>query len=62
MFNPFHTELEEHTVYWRNPTPAEIRFGHGAIHYCPIPWADCKKPNGEFKAWCKFQGLRYNRG
>lgn len=48
---------------WRRPTPAEIRFGHGAPHYRdfdPIEWVT---DNGHtFKQWIKADdGLRYYR-
>lgn len=33
MYNPFKPEIPGNIVGWRNPTPSEIRFGHGAIHY-----------------------------
>jgi hypothetical protein len=32
MYNAYKCDAGE-IVYRRNPTPAEIRFGHGAIHY-----------------------------
>lgn len=32
MYNAYQCEAGE-IVYRRNPTPGEIRFGHGATHY-----------------------------
>lgn len=53
---------------WRQPTPQEIRFGHGAIHYKDMPVSLWLKhcPHGGFpslKTWvkCPHDGLRYYR-
>lgn len=47
----------------RNPTPAEIRFGYGAIHYKDLPKILFTKPDGTLKRWtvCPIDGLRYYR-
>lgn len=45
--------------YYRKPTPGEIRFGEGALHYLGIPLAECVKPNGDVKRWVKISGIRY---
>lgn len=48
-------------TYWRHPTPAEIRFGNGAIHYLDIEIEKVMKPNGKLKKWfIHTDGLRYN--
>lgn len=49
--------------YHRNPTPSEVRFGHGAIHYRDFPVEECVKPDGTLKKWfvAKDDGLRYYR-
>lgn len=50
-------------TYHRNPTAAEIRFGHGAIHYRTFPTAECTWPDRTLKSWFTSQddGLRYYR-
>jgi len=47
----------------RNPTPSEIRFGHGATHYKEFPRSLWAKANGDLKQWivCPIDGLRYYR-
>lgn len=47
----------------RNPTPLEIRFGHGATHYKDFPRKLWVKPDGSIKLWtvCPHDGLRYYR-
>ncbi|MAG28101.1 hypothetical protein CMI47_21455 [Candidatus Pacearchaeota archaeon] len=49
--------------YHREPTAAEIKFGHGATHYKDFRSDKCRKPNGDFKRWlvCPDDGLRYYR-
>lgn len=54
------TEVEFH----RNPTKAEIKFGHGAIHYRTFPLEEvCFEGTRILKAWivAKDDGLRYYR-
>ena len=47
----------------RNPTPSEIRFGYGAIHYRDFDVEYWLKPDGTLKKWIKADdGLRYYRG
>jgi hypothetical protein len=48
---------------WRNPTPSEIRFGHGATHYKDMPLELWKRKDGSLKFWtvCPHDGLRYYR-
>lgn len=47
--------------YWRNPTPQEIKFGEGAIHYRSFYGYECHNENYEPKKWFKADnGLRYN--
>lgn len=46
----------------RNPTKAEIRFGHGCFHYREFPIDLWLKPDGQLKKWISFRGLRYYRG
>lgn len=46
---------------WRQPTKAEIKFGHGAIHWGEFERSYWLKPDGSFYKWRKFDGLRYNR-
>lgn len=48
---------------WRKPTPAEIRFGHGATHYKDFPRELWEKKDGSLKFWtvCPYDGLRYYR-
>ena len=46
----------------RNPTPSEIKWGYGAIHYRDFDMADWLKPDGTLKTWIKADdGLRYYR-
>ena len=47
----------------RQPTAAEVRFGHGAIHYKDFDRELWLKPDGTLKKWvvCPFDGLRYYR-
>lgn len=50
--------------YHRNPTPREIKFGHGATHYRYAPLADIGITcNGDLKKWyvSPYDGLRYYR-
>ena len=63
MINPFKPENPDNVVYWRPPTPAEIRFGDGAIHYAEFRRGDCSKPDGTLKKWFKsyYDDLRYYR-
>lgn len=51
-------------TYHRSPTPSEIRFGYGAIHYKDFDREICIKSDGKVKKWlvCPFDGLRYYRG
>jgi len=46
-------------IYHRNPTPQEVKFGEGAIHWIEIPKSVCCKKSGELKLWCKYMGERY---
>lgn len=48
---------------YRNPTPAEIRRGYGAIHYLDFPVQLLEKKGGGLKKWTisQFDGLRYYR-
>lgn len=47
----------------RNPTPAEVKRGYGAIHYLEYPLELLRKKNGQLKHWTvsRFDGLRYYR-
>jgi hypothetical protein len=47
----------------RNPTAAEVRFGHGAVHYKSFPVELWLKPDGTLKRWIRSvqDGLRYYR-
>lgn len=48
--------------YWRHPTPAEIKLGHGAIHWLAVNLEEVRKPDGTLKKWfIGKDGLRYNR-
>ena len=49
--------------YWRHPTPYELKFGEGALHYRSFPRSEVVKTNGEFKKWfiAPDDKLRYNR-
>jgi len=65
MYNPYQCE-EGETVYRRQPTMAEIRFGHGAIHYRTFTIADTPEmflPDGSRKRFFKAKddGLFYRR-
>ncbi len=53
----------ESVTYHRNPTPAEVRFGEGAVHYRDFPVAECCLPNSRsLKRWIVADdGLRYYR-
>ena len=50
-------------TYHRPPTPAEVKFGEGAIRYRTFPIEECTKPGRILKKWFKAQddGLRYYR-
>ena len=54
------SEKDGYITYWRNPTPAEIKFGEGAIHYLSVPMTEVRKPDGKLKKWFVKDGLRYN--
>jgi len=59
---PFNLREMENTItYHRQPTKAEIKFGHGAKHYKDFPLSQCTKPDGNYKKWliCTIDGLRY---
>lgn len=47
----------------RNPTPYEIRFGEGAVHYKDFDRELLVKRDGTLKAWvvCPHAALRYYR-
>ena len=49
-------------VYHRDPTDAEIRFGHGATHYMDVPLAACSHPGTRIpKRWITgSDGLRWS--
>lgn len=52
---------ERMIAYWRNPTPAEIKFGYGAIHYRYFPASQVLK-GFRLKRWTVGpDGLRYYR-
>jgi hypothetical protein len=55
MFNPFTPKDPQNTVYWRNPTTAEIRLGYGCTHY-----AEFTPDEHKGRRWFKGRdGLRY---
>lgn len=64
MYNPFKPEIPGNIVYYRQPNPGEIRFGHGAIHYREFTRDECQKPDGTLKKWFKSPDdkMRYYRG
>lgn len=46
--------------YYRQPTPSEIKFGNGCLHYRSFSPLDCTHVNGKVKQWFKADdGLRY---
>lgn len=50
--------------YHRNPTPSEIRFGYGAIHYAVFTVEEACYPGTRIaKRWfvSPYDGLRYYR-
>ncbi len=53
----------DYIEYHRKPTPAEIRFGHGATHYRDFLRSWVTKADGTLKRWFKAHddGLRYYR-
>lgn len=56
-------ENKEEIKCWRNPTPYEIKFGEGAIHYRDFTISEIGiTKDGWVKTWfkCKDDGLRYN--
>lgn len=46
--NQFQTQPEV-LEYYRNPTKAEIKFGHGALHYRDFEFEKCFDENGNLK-------------
>jgi hypothetical protein len=51
--------------YHRNPTEAEIRFGHGATHYREFKFSECYNPetgNPKKRLKAKDDGLWYTYG
>ena len=47
--------------YWRHPTPYEIKFGYGAIHYIEFDVCFCWNDKTDApKKWLIHDGLRYN--
>ena len=63
VFGLIDDSLDKPITYHRNPTPSEIRFGHGATHYKDFILADVIKQCGNVKQWivCPHDGLRYYR-
>lgn len=60
---PLRPEVQEVTMH-RNPTPSEVKWGAGAVHYRTFPAAEvCHKGTRFPKAWhkAKDDGLRYYR-
>ena len=57
-----HSRADSLTAH-RQPTAAEIRFGHGATHYKDFPRELWEKKDGSLKFWtvCPYDGLRYYR-
>lgn len=49
-------------TYWRHPTPGEIKFGQGSIHYREFTLVECSKPKTltPRKWFVADDGLRYN--
>lgn len=47
--------------YHRKPTPAEIRFGEGAIHYLDVDIVDAWHTSGRLKKRVVIGGLVYTR-
>jgi hypothetical protein len=62
LFIDWQSENSENVItYHREPTKAEIKFGHGATHYKDFPLSQCTKKDGNYKKWliCPIDGLRY---
>ncbi len=60
---PLRDDIVE-SQYHRDPTPSEIRFGHGATHYRSFPVEVCCFPGTRIpKKWfvAEDDGLRYYR-
>jgi hypothetical protein len=59
---PIRADVREITGH-RPPTPGELRFGEGAVHYRTFPVELWRKPDGSAKRWIKADddGLRYYR-
>lgn len=60
---PVRDDVTECT-YHRNPTPSEIKFGNGAIHYRTFPVEECCfEGTRVLKKWfvAEDDGLRYYR-
>lgn len=43
--------MKKTVEYWRNPTPYEIKFGEGAIHWLTIELKYVTKKDGTLKRW-----------
>ena len=43
-------------TYHRNPTPGEIRFGHGAIHYRDFTPSECCHRNTRILSRSSYRG------
>ena len=43
--------MEKTVEYWRNPTPYEIKFGEGTIHWLTIEIKHVTKKDGTLKKW-----------
>ena len=57
--------LTETARYHRNPTEAEIRFGHGATHYREFKFSECYNPKTQCpkkRLKAKDDGLWYTYG
>ena len=53
-------KIQDCTMYWRNPTLSEIKFGEGEAHYKYFNDVISRKLSGELKKWikCPIDGLR----
>jgi len=61
-YKDLHILNSQEFEFYRKPTPGEIKFGEGAIHYKMFPSNQAiNHKTGEFKKWlvCPVDGLRY---
>ena len=48
-------------TYHRKPTPWEVKWGYGAMHYIDLAASIVRRKDGTLKRYVVIDGLRYYR-